>query len=137
MRLVLTLDTDDALLTCSKCQTVLAFSGNFFPPNQKVEEPRIVTCHCGNKLAEAMPADMAIRTAIKVGSEVHVTEKLKAIDDILNSPAIVEFLDRYRHTEFVGSYIMMSQAETDEELIRYWLNDIKKTILNNMKDATV
>lgn len=54
--------------------------------------------------------------------------KLQAIEQIKANPEIIKIMADFKRVDFVGSYIMAGQIESEEELAHYWLNDIKQTI---------
>lgn len=59
-------------------------------------------------------------------------KKLAAVFKLLKDPVVQALMLEFRKANFVSSYIIERQIESDEELIKAWLYDKQQSLLHKL-----
>jgi hypothetical protein len=60
-----------------------------------------------------------------------VMHRLKAIQTLKNSPDLLLLMAEFKRANFVGSYIMEHQIESEEELAAVWLSQLESQLFRS------
>ena len=63
-----------------------------------------------------------------IGAVMH---RLKAVQTLKNNPDLLLLMAEFKRTNFVGSYIMEHQIETEEELAAVWLSQLEAQLFRS------
>jgi hypothetical protein len=62
---------------------------------------------------------------------VSVMHRLKAVQTLKNSPYLLLLMAEFKRANFVGSYIMEHQIESEEELAAVWLSQLEAQLFRS------
>jgi hypothetical protein len=71
-----------------------------------------------------------MNTKTETRSEI---DRIKAIQTIRNNKDLLSLMADFKRVNFVGSYIMQYQIETEEELASVWLSQLEEQIFRSNK----
>ena len=57
--------------------------------------------------------------------------RLKAVQTLRNNPDLLLLMAEFKRANFVGSYIMQYQIETEEELAAVWLSQMEAQLFRS------
>ena len=60
-----------------------------------------------------------------------VMHRLKAVQTLKNNPDLLLLMAEFKRANFVGSYIMEHQIETEEELAAVWLSQLEAQLFRS------
>lgn len=60
-----------------------------------------------------------------------VMHRLKAVQTLKNNPDLLLLMAKFKRANFVGSYIMEHQIETEEELAAVWLSQLEARLFQS------
>lgn len=60
-----------------------------------------------------------------------VMHRLKAVQTLKNSPDLLLLMAEFKRANFVGSYIMEHQIESEEELAAVWLSQLEAQLFRS------
>ena len=60
-----------------------------------------------------------------------VMHRLKAVQTLKNNPDLLLLMAEFKRANFVGSYIMGHQIETEEELAAVWLSQLEAQLFRS------
>jgi len=60
-----------------------------------------------------------------------VMHRLKAVQTLKNNPDLLLLMAEFKRANFVGSYIMEHQIETEEELAAVWLSQLEARLFQS------
>jgi len=63
-----------------------------------------------------------------IGAVMH---RLKAIQTLRNSPDLLLLMAEFKRANFVGSYIIKHQIESEEELAAVWLSQLEAQLFRS------
>lgn len=63
-----------------------------------------------------------------IGAVMH---RLKAVQILKNNPDLLLLMAEFKRANFVGSYIMEHQIETEEELAAVWLSQLEAQLFRS------
>lgn len=60
-----------------------------------------------------------------------VMHRLKAVQTLKNNPDLLLLMAKFKRANFVGSYIIEHQIETEEELAAVWLSQLEARLFQS------
>lgn len=70
-------------------------------------------------------------TSIQHDPKLPVMRRLKAVQALRNNPDLLLLMAEFKRANFVGSYIMEYQIETEEELAAVWLSQMESQLFRS------
>ena len=64
-------------------------------------------------------------------AKLPVMRRLKAVQTLRNNPDLLLLMAEFKKANFVGSYIMQYQIETEEELAAVWLSQMEAQLFRS------
>lgn len=64
-------------------------------------------------------------------AKLPVMRRLKAVQTLRNNPDLLMLMAEFKRDNFVGSYIMEHQIETEEELAAVWLSQLEAQLFRS------
>jgi hypothetical protein len=64
-------------------------------------------------------------------AKLPVMRRLKAVQTLRNNPDLLLLMAEFKRANFVGSYIMQYQIETEEELAAVWLSQMEAQLFRS------
>jgi hypothetical protein len=72
-----------------------------------------------------MSTEVQNTTSSQHDAKLPVMCRLKAVQTLRNNPDLLLLMAEFKRANFVGSYIMQYQIETEEELAAVWLSQME------------
>ena len=70
-------------------------------------------------------------TSSQHDAKLPVMRRLKAVQTLRSNPDLLLLMAEFKRANFVGSYIMEHQIETEEELASVWLSQLEAQLFRS------
>jgi hypothetical protein len=78
-----------------------------------------------------MSTEVQNTTSSHHDAKLPVMRRLKAVQTLRNNPDLLLLMAEFKRANFVGSYIMQYQIETEEELAAVWLSQMEAQLFRS------
>lgn len=78
-----------------------------------------------------MSTEVQNTTSSQYDAKLPVMRRLKAVQTLRSNPDLLMLMAEFKRANFVGSYIMEHQIETEEELASVWLSQLEAQLFRS------
>jgi len=78
-----------------------------------------------------MSTEVQNTTSSQHDAKLPVMLRLKAVQTLRSNPDLLMLMAEFKRANFVGSYIMEHQIETEEELAAVWLSQLEAQLFRS------